>query len=237
MPKEISPARRRQVLALYIQGLPYVEIATKTGLSIGSVANIVQEAKEGKFDKLKDIREQIDGLRELSVALRKNKLKIDQALLGLSFYKRLGKLEIEPEVLDGWIKMCHEIPPPDYPVEEFVSAALRLKELESQKGMAYDQLLEDYETKSEALNEVESKTNELETSRQMLSREIHDLSDEKRAFKADVRELDTERSLVAQRLKKWKAEEEDLKMKWPKSRRGSEGSNKSPSASKAEWWP
>ncbi len=211
MPKEISPAKRRRALVLYVQGLPFVEIATKTGLSTGSVANIVQEAKEGKFEEVRDVREQIDGLRELSVALRKGKLEIAQAFLGLSFYERLVKLGIGPDALDSWAKMCHEISPPDYAVEEFVNAALRLKELERLKGMAYEELVEDYETKSEALNEVESKTNELETTRQALSEEIHNLSDEKRTLKAEVRGLSTERSLISGRLKKWKEEEEDLK--------------------------
>jgi predicted ribosome quality control (RQC) complex YloA/Tae2 family protein len=211
MPKEISPAKRRRALVLYVQGLPFVEIATKTGLSTGSVANIVQEAKEGKFEEVRDVREQIDGLRELSVALRKGKLEIAQAFLGLSFYERLVTLGIGPDALDSWAKMCHEISPPDYAVEEFVNAALRLKELERLKGMAYEELVEDYETKSEALNEVESKTNELETTRQALSEEIHNLSDEKRTLKAEVRGLSTERSLISGRLKKWKEEEEDLK--------------------------
>jgi len=211
MPKEIPPGKRRRVLVLYVQGFPFVEIATKTGLSTGSVANIVQEAKEGKFEELRDVREQIDGLRELSVALRKNKLKITEALLGLSFYERLVNLGLEPDALDSWIKMCHEISPPDYAVEEFVSAALRLKELEHQKGMTYEELVEDYEAKGEGLSEVESRTSELETSRETLNKKIHDLSEGKGSLEIKVRELDTEKKLLSERVKKWKQEEEDLR--------------------------
>ena len=211
MPKGISLRTRRQVLILYFQGLPYDQIARRTVLSTGSVANIVGEAKEGKFQELKDVREQIDGLRELSVELRKRNLTVSQALLGLSFYERLGKLGIAPEVLDSWIKMCHEVCSPDYPIEEFMAAALRLKGLERQKGMTYEELVEDYEAKGKALSEVESRTSKLETSRKTLNKEIHDLSEEKGSLETKVRELDTEKKLLSERVKKWKQEEEDLR--------------------------
>jgi chromosome segregation ATPase len=194
-----------------MQGFSYDQIATETGLSTGSVANIVSEAKEGKFAELNDVREQIDGLREVSVELRKNNLKVSQALLGLSFYERITKLGIEPAVLDRWIRMCHQISSPDCPIEEFVAAALRLKELELQKGMTYEALVEDYEAKAEALSAVESRISELERSSGTLSQEVHNLSEGKRSLETAVRELDTEKKPLSQRVKRWKEEEEELK--------------------------
>jgi len=211
MSQVISPGKRRQALDLYMQGFSYDQIATETELSTGSVANIVREAKEGKFAELNDVREQIDGLRELSVELRKNNLKVSQALLGLSFYERISKLGIGPEALDSWIKMCHQISSPDYPIEEFVAAALRLKELERQKGMTYEALVEDYEAKTKALSAAESRTSELEISRETLSKEVHNLGEEKRSLETAVRELDTEKKSLSQRVKRWKQEEEELK--------------------------
>jgi hypothetical protein len=211
MPKGISLRTRRQVLTLYFQGLPYDQIARRTTLSIGSVANIVGEAREGKFQELKDVLEQIDGLRELSAELRKKNLTVSQALLGLSFYERLSKLGIEPKVLGSWMKMCHEISSPDYPIEEFMAAALRLKELEHQKGMTYEDLVEAYEAKGKALTEVESRIRDLETSRQTLRGEIRDLNERKNPLETKVRELDTEKKLLSERVKKWKQEEEDLR--------------------------
>ena len=211
MSKVISLGKRRQALRLYMQGFSYDQIATETGLSTGSVANIVTEAKEGKFPELNEVREQIDGLRELSVELRKNNLKVSQSLLGLSFYERITKLGIEPEALNRWIKMCHQISSPDYPVEEFMAAALRLKELELQKGMTYEALVRDYEAKTEALSAAESRTSELERSSETLSKEVHNLSAEKRSLETAVRELDTEKKSLSQRVKRWKQEEEELK--------------------------
>lgn len=211
MSQGISPGKRRQVLDLYMQGFPYDQIATETELSTGSVANIVREAKEGKFAEVNDVREQIDGLRELSVELRKKNLKVSQSLLGLSFYERISKLGIGPEALDSWIKMCHQISSPDYPIEEFVAAALRLKELERQKGITYEALVEDYEAKTKALSAVESRTSELERSRETLSEEVHNLSEEKRSLETMVRELDTQKKFLSERVKKWKEEEKEAK--------------------------
>jgi chromosome segregation ATPase len=211
MSKGISLRIRRQVLTLYFQGLPYDQIARRTTLSTGSVANIVGEAREGKFPELKDVLEQIDGLRELSAEMRKKNLTVSQTLLGLSFYERLSKLGIEPEVLDSWIKMCHEVSSPDYPIEEFMAAALRLKGLEHQKGMTYEDLVEDYEVKAKVLTEVESRIRELDRSREMLKGKIHDLSQEKGSLETKVRELDAEKKLLYERVKKWKQDEEDLR--------------------------
>jgi DNA repair exonuclease SbcCD ATPase subunit len=211
MPKGISLRTRRQVLTLYFQGLPYDQIARRTMLSTGSVANIVREAREGKFKELKDLSEQIDGLRELSAELRKKNLTVSQALLGLSFYERLSQLGIEPIVLGSWIKMCHEVSSSDYPIQEFMAAALRLKELEHQKGMTYEDLVEACEAKGKALTEIESRSRELETSRKTLKGEIHGLNEEKGSLETKVRELHTEKKLLSERVKKWKQEGEDLR--------------------------
>jgi len=211
MSRGISLRTRREVLTLYFQGLSYGQIARRTMLSTGSVANIVGEAREGRFRELKDVLEQIDSLRELSAELRKKNLTVSQALLGLSFYERLGKLGIEPVVLGSWMKMCHEVCSPDYPIEEFMAAALRLKELEHQKGTTYEGLVDDYETKRKALSEVESRTSELEASRQTLRAEIRDLSEGKGSLETEVRALDTERKLLSERVKKWREEEQDLR--------------------------
>ncbi len=195
---------RHKVLGLYFQGLSYDEIAEQTMLSKGSVANIVSEAKEGKFPDVRDVREQIDTLRELSVELRKKNGTVSQALLGLSFFERLSKLGIEPDMLDSWIKMCYEISSPDYPIEESMMAALRLKELERERGMTYEELTEDYETKTKGLSDIERRTEELGTSRERLSSEVDSLGKEKRSLEAKIRELDDEKGLISGKVKKWR---------------------------------
>jgi len=211
MPREIPLKDRHKVLALYFQGLSYDEIAEQTMLSKGSVANIVSMAKEGKFRGFSGVREQIDALRELSVELRKKNLKLGQALLGLSFFERLSKLGIEPDVLDRWIKMCYEISSPDYPIEESMRAALRLKELEHEKGVTYEELTEDYEAKTKVLSDIERRISELGTSHERLSSEVDSLSKEKRSIETKIKELEDVKELISERVKKWKQEEEDLK--------------------------
>jgi hypothetical protein len=89
MSKGISLRTRRQVLTLYFQGLPYDQIARRTTLSTGSVANIVGEAREGKFRELKDVLEQIDGLRELSAEMRKKESDCFSRSSWLIFLRKL----------------------------------------------------------------------------------------------------------------------------------------------------
>lgn len=93
-----------QVLKLYFKGYSYGGIVEKTGVSKGSVVNIVRELKEGRYPKLESIMDVVNELRDLAVEIRKGSLEVSKASLGLKFYQRVKDV-VEPQTLDKYIKM------------------------------------------------------------------------------------------------------------------------------------
>ena len=53
--EKLTTAKRLQIVKLYLSGLSYDEIAAKTGISKGTVANVVAELKAGNFPEAANV--------------------------------------------------------------------------------------------------------------------------------------------------------------------------------------
>ncbi len=78
---------KKKTAVIKLSGLSYGEIAAKTAVSKGTVANIVAELKAGAFPEAADVTEQVELLRELSLELEHSGLSpgqctVDLAVLG-----------------------------------------------------------------------------------------------------------------------------------------------------------
>lgn len=154
---------RMEVLTLYFAGFLYNEIVAEMRrrgrqVSKGSVVNIVDELKKGVYPQFDLVLDQVEYLRQLAVALRKQGLSVSEASLGLTLFKRLIHLGVEPSRLEDWIRMCKRLSPPGYPVERFVKSALRLRELEEETGKSFAELVREYEDRHAGLEEFERGT-------------------------------------------------------------------------------
>ena len=129
--KEISRIKRLEVAHYYLLGYTYREIEEETGVSHGSIANIVSEIENGSLTIPGTAFDQVNDLRQLSSDLSKSGLKPSQALLGITFLQRLQSLQITPEDLEAWSELVKKLLPPDFPVKEFFEAARRLHDLET----------------------------------------------------------------------------------------------------------
>jgi predicted transcriptional regulator len=87
--KEISRAKRLEIAHYYILGHTYEEIEKETGVSHGTIANIVQELENGELTIPGIPFDQVNDLRQLSFDLKKKGLQPSQALLGLALFERL----------------------------------------------------------------------------------------------------------------------------------------------------
>ena len=92
--KEITRTKRLEVAHYYLLGYTYREIEEETGISHGSIANIVSELGDGTLTIPGTSFDQVNDLRQLSFDLKKSALKPSQALLGITFLKRLRDLQI-----------------------------------------------------------------------------------------------------------------------------------------------
>ena len=72
--EKLSAQRKLAVVRQYLSGQSYDEIAARSGVSKGTVANVVTELKARKFPEAANVAEHIELLRELSIDLKRSKL-------------------------------------------------------------------------------------------------------------------------------------------------------------------
>jgi len=159
--REISTKKRMKVIKLYLDGLPYDEIVRRTGVSKGSVVNIINELKQGLHPGFEEISDQVDFLRDLAVELRRLNISPWQAQSGASLFWRLLHLGVEPVDLEHWIGLCQEIASPDQSTEGFITAALELSALEQEKGIGYEAIVEEYKVMVSQVKELDTKIDQL----------------------------------------------------------------------------
>ena len=156
--RRVSRVIRIEVVNQYLLGNNYREIAEETGVSHGSIVNIIRELEKGELAIDGASNEQVDDLRQLAVELKSSGLKPAQAMNGIRFYKRLAEMRITPEDLDCWANLVTEIRSAGFQFSDFLGAARRLTDLEKSQGKSFEALVEEcqkYQGESEQLREEE----------------------------------------------------------------------------------
>jgi hypothetical protein len=93
--------KKLEVAQRYILGCPYSDIESATGVSHGSIVNIVKELECGKLTIPGTQFDEVNDLRQLSLELKKKGLDPSQALLGTLLFDRLQVLKITPELVEN----------------------------------------------------------------------------------------------------------------------------------------
>ncbi len=106
---KLSVAKQVSVARLYLSGLSHDQIAAKTGVSKGSVANVVAEVRAGRFPEAASLPEQVEALRDLPVDLGRSKLTPSHAAAGVTVLSRLHSLGVEPGEIERWSVMCRQL--------------------------------------------------------------------------------------------------------------------------------
>jgi len=86
MVRQIPIEVRRRVVELWMDGNSYRQVSAKTGVSLGTISIIINEERR----KVPDI----EGLRELKLALKQADANLTDALRGASFLEKLNDLDI-----------------------------------------------------------------------------------------------------------------------------------------------
>lgn len=191
--RKIPFKTRMEVLKLYFEGLPYDEIGGRVGVSKGSVVNIVTELMKGRYPEFESALDVVDELRELAVKVKKGGVDIPQATLGSKFYESLQNLGVEPQTLSNYIKLCKKISPPNFPMDKFVNAAVRLCRLEEMLGKSCEEALKDLEMLlkegSSRLDEINSQVKAMEGRKAYLESELEKLEAGLASSRANLAEL------------------------------------------------
>ncbi len=159
MTVKLSPQKVAKILRYYFSGLPQIKIAKKSGVDQSSISIYATRFKERVSEvgviaagKEYQVLNEIESLRSLSVELYKSKLTADEARQGHNIMKAFLKLGIGPDKHLNLVEVCKKVEDPD-----FIIAALKLSQIETQTGMEYHQVISNFEEAQNQLPQLEEK--------------------------------------------------------------------------------
>jgi chromosome segregation ATPase len=187
--KAIPRTKKLEVAQCYTMGLSYREIEDETGVSHGSIVTIVKELESGTLDMPGTPFDQVSDLRQLSSDLKKKGLEPSQALLGITFFKRLKELGIGPEDINRWSGLVKTFAPADFPAKDFFESAVRLYQLERDEGKSFEVLTEEYVNIEGKTQKLRTETDSLAQQGRKLSEEVRSLASQAISLKETTQEL------------------------------------------------
>jgi len=188
--KELTEKKRLEILRLFLEGYSYDDISTKNDVAKGSVVNVVNDFRAGRFPAFSDVSDLVDTLRELSVELRRRGAGVPEAMLGLAFFFRLDEMGVKPPDVWTWADMCRELSPPQAPLEEFMSAALELFRLKQETGESYPSLVArcsgmraEAESSRFEVEQLRKEKEELQSTNAILAEEREEIARKRRVWR------------------------------------------------------
>lgn len=198
--KEIPRTKKLEVAQYYILGYSYSDIEDETGVSHGSIVNIVKELEDGKLTTPGTSFDQVNDLRQLSFDLKKKGLEPSQALLGLLLFDRLRVLGITPELVDKWSELAKKLLPVDFPAKDFLEAALRLDELEKGEGKPFATLVEEYVRLKEGVDKLKLEVDSLGNNKTELIKEAEPLHSQLESLERAKNRLENDVEIQTRKL-------------------------------------
>jgi len=206
----ISDEKKFEIVRLWlIERLTYEKISKRTGVSLGKISDVINDfkakAKELSLEeaaRIYDVEDKVGRLLDLSEHLRRAGTTVSEAVEGAALLRKLKEMGVQMDEVGSWIKLCQKISQPDYPVSDFIQAAIRLSKLESETGLDYRELLSIYERRLSELREMEAKI-------KTLREEVKDL-EEKRSLKI---RLERQISKAEQKLHMYRESVSELEAK------------------------
>ena len=137
--EKLTAKKKLTVVRQYLSGLSYDEIAARSGVSKGTVANVVADLKAGSFPEAADVGEHIELLRELSFDLKRSKLSPGQCATGLILLTRISECGLDPADIDRWPIILKSVRNED-DAKEFVHLAYSIQEVQQRTGLGLEAL-------------------------------------------------------------------------------------------------
>jgi len=159
MTVRLSPHKVSRILKDYFRGVPQIKIAERAGVDQSSISLYSSRFKERAAEigipaagKEFGVFTNVDVLRSLSIEMYKAGLTVTEAKEGFNIMKKFLQLGIRPEQHTTLIKICKQVSDPN-----FVSAAVKLGQIEEQAGLSYHQAISRFENALHQLPELEGK--------------------------------------------------------------------------------
>ena len=221
---ELSFHKKISVVRLYLEGLSYNEIANKVGVSKGSVVNVIDSLKQGQFPQVAGVSDQVDGLREVATELRKHDLSIAQAAAGLSAFRKLRSLEIDPHEVGKAIALYRELSSGDIDPQVLVRGAVSLRDLMESSGKTLaeaeswvNELRQDADTlepMAEQAGDLRQDVKTLEARREDLATRVGELESIRSTLQETVAGLEKREQQLTTRTEKLVEKSDEAARKW-----------------------
>ena len=210
--QKLSLKKQLTIVRLYLAGLSYDEIAARSGVSKGTVANVIADLKAGRILDVQAPLEQLEQLRELAVDLRRLKLTPGQAVVGVAALSHLQELEIEPADIQRWAAVYRDLAASESDRQAFVKAALYLEQLCQSTGLTPEELeakahslqqeVAHLEPLAQEVREYKQQLPELRNQRQALADEISQLEKRNEHLLKGVAQKDAREAELSHRTQK-----------------------------------
>ena len=171
MPQKLSPYKISKMMALYFDGYSQSQIASKLKINQATVSLHVS-----KFKSLLDqqgikaageefgIMDQVEAIHSLAAELKKAKLTVEEAKVGLKMELLLQQLGIKQEDYKHLIQACTKMKS-----EGFIASAIKLIKLEQSTGMTHEEIMAQsvgtYEQLQKAQQDLNTATGKLNTTK------------------------------------------------------------------------
>jgi len=137
--EKLTAKKKGTIIRLYLSGFSYDEIATKCGVSKGSVSNVIADLKAGRFPEAADVTEHVEMLRELSLELRRSGLTPGQSAAGLNILSRINDCGLDPSDIHRWPLILKAAGSEDE-AQEFVRLVYSIQEVQKNTGLSLENL-------------------------------------------------------------------------------------------------
>jgi len=202
--ERLSEKKKETIIRLYLSGLSYDEIATKTGVSKGTVANVIADLKAGKFPEAVNVCEHIEILRELSLDLKRSRLTTGQCAIGLILLTRINECGLDPADIDRWPLILKSVGNEDE-AQEFVRLVYSIQEVQKRTGLSLEAL-------DNKAHELERKTTDLEPmvkKREDYRKQVAEFTRQREELANVVANLEEKYKLLNPRVKDLEKREQD----------------------------
>jgi DNA repair exonuclease SbcCD ATPase subunit len=175
----LKPEAKARALRLWLSGLTYRVINEKTGVSLGAMNDLVNEARKKAPD--------IDDLRQLNVTLQKSDIPLVDAIRACSVISQLDELGVGINELSEYVESSKKLAATHgVGATELVESALKLSKLEKETGKPYHEVVGEFEDKQARVKELDLNVKGLDSERVKIQGE---LSQAKGKFSKTLEEL------------------------------------------------
>jgi len=207
--ERLTAKKKLSVVKLYLSGLSYDDIAARSGVSKGTVANVVTDLKAGLIPEAADVAEYIELLRELSFDLKRSELTPGQCAIGLALLNQIRECGLDPADISRWPMILKSVRNED-DINEFVRLVYSIQQVQQRSGLsleALDNKVQELERKaadlepiSHKLKDYKKELTELTKQRDELTSAVALLEQKNELLSPQVKELEKSEQTLSRRI-------------------------------------